>query len=403
MSHATPSFDSMTTPLPHHLVGVWNPSYAESAMDAHLAVLLRWAEARHAGKAADGDVYVWWAKLASPNRQGPLPHAADVVRLQEQIDAGVETHLYLTDYRSLYVGHLDEITADDVPAETPEEADHMPPYYRGRPADFWFRLTDLRRLVSDDTETTIAELKRLKNTRYHDRPVSLYGGMVELPLIVTRADDAAWFSGAEPLTDGRLWAERDARLRGETARLEHELRDDLLGRAVWDALEPAARGFLASGEAVFRAHRDDPGFDFSGPAIEYAKAVETELNALVFPQLRRVLRGRPPAERETRIDGRPLDLGGAAPHQTLGAMLTLLRRDEIVMRALPQALPHDAKWLLGELPPQLESLAELRNPAAHSALLDRDRAVRLREQVMGIGCEGLVVRLARARLRARRP
>ena len=46
---------------------------------------------------------------------------------------------------------------------------------------------------------------------------------------------------------------------------------------MWDALEPATRGFVASGEAVFRAHRDDPGFDFSGPAIEYAKAVETEL------------------------------------------------------------------------------------------------------------------------------
>lgn len=279
----------------------------------------------------------------------------------------------------------------------------MPAYYHGRPADFWFRLLDLRRLVTDDTEGTIAELKRLRNTRYHDRPVSLYGGMVELPLIVTRDEEAAWFSGAEPLTDGRLWAERDAQLRGETERLERELRDDLFGRAVWDALQPATRGFLASGEAVFRARRADPRFDFAAPGIEYAKAVETELNALVFSPIRRVLRGRPPAERETRVDGRPLDLGAAVPHQTLGAVLTLLRHDTLVKRALPTALPHDAKWLLGELPSQLEALADLRNPAAHSTLLDRDRAVQLREQVMGIGCEGLVVRLARARLRAGRP
>lgn len=391
----------MTTPLPRHLVGVWNPSYAESAMDAHLAILLHWAEARAAGRAEPDDVYVWWAKLASPNRQGPLPHAADVLRLEDQIVAGIETHLYITDYRSLYVGHMDEITADDVPGQTPAEADHMPPYYRGRAADFWFKLLDLRRLVADDTEATIAELKRLRNTRYHDRPVSLYGGMVELPLIVTRDEDAAWFSGAEPLTDGRLWAERDANLRGETARLERDLRDDLLGRAVWDALEPATRGFLASGEAVFRARRDDPGFDFSGPAIEYAKAVETELNALLFRALRAALRSRPPAERETRVDGRPLDLGAPVAHQTLGTMLTLLRHDDLVKRALPAALPHDGRWLLGDLPPQLQSLADLRNPVAHSALLDRDRAVRMREHVLGIGCEGLVVRLARARMRRR--
>jgi len=41
--------------------------------------------------------------------------------------------------------------------------------------------------------------------------------------------------------------------------------------------------------------------------------------------------------------------------------------------------------------------------ASLSTLLDRDRAVQLREQVIGIGCEGLVVRLARARLRASPP
>jgi len=372
-------------------------------MDAHLAVLLQWVAERDAKRAEPDDVYVWWAKLTSPNRQGPLPHATEVLRLQDQIQAGVETHLYLTDYRSLYVGHVREITADNVPGETPDEADHMPAYYRGRAADFWFRLLDLRRLVADDTEATIAELKRLRNTRYHDRPVSLYGGMVELPLIVTRDEEAAWFSGAEPLTDGRLWAERDAELRGETERLERELRDDLFGRAVWDVLQPATRGFLASGEAVFRARRADPRFDFSGPAVEYAKAVETELNALVFPPIRRALRGRPPAERETRVDGRPLDLAAAVPHQTLGTVVTLLKHDDLVKRALPKALPHDAKWLLGDLPAQLESLATLRNPAAHSALLDRDRAVQLREQVMGIGCEGLVVRLARASMRASPP
>jgi len=28
--------------LPHHLVTVWNPSYASDAMDEHLAVLIDW-------------------------------------------------------------------------------------------------------------------------------------------------------------------------------------------------------------------------------------------------------------------------------------------------------------------------------------------------------------------------
>ncbi|MDQ3606810.1 MAG: hypothetical protein M3418_11590, partial [Gemmatimonadota bacterium] len=293
-------------PAARHLLTVWNPSYAESAMDAHLEVLLSGVEEREGAQAREDEepAYVWWAKLKSPNRQQPLPHGAEVLALQAQIDQGVETHLYLTDYRSLYVALVDEITGDDVLSDTPGEAEHMPAYYHGRPADFWFRLLDIRRLVADDTVATIAELQKLRNVRYHGRPVSLYGGMVELPLILTREDGTRWFADAELLTEGRLWAELDAEQCGETELMSRELRDNLLGHAVRAVLEPATRAFLANAEAVFRARREDPRFDFSGPTVQYAKAVETELNALLFPALSRVLRGARPSEREVWVEGR---------------------------------------------------------------------------------------------------
>ena len=78
------------TPQPHHLLTLWNPSYAADAVGEHLSVLLDWA-----GR------------------------------------------------------------------------------WRSQFADFWFRLWDIRRLVAGDTAAVIEELKRLRNTRYHDRPVSL--------------------------------------------------------------------------------------------------------------------------------------------------------------------------------------------------------------------------------------
>jgi hypothetical protein len=57
---------------PRHLLTLWNPSYAEDALDAHLRVLLRWAErSRHPADAAspEEDVYVWWATV-SPRQYG---------------------------------------------------------------------------------------------------------------------------------------------------------------------------------------------------------------------------------------------------------------------------------------------------------------------------------------------
>lgn len=53
--------------LQRHLVSVWNPSYTSiDAMEAHLAILLRFAEERRRGNAYHGDVIV--SKLGCGSR-----------------------------------------------------------------------------------------------------------------------------------------------------------------------------------------------------------------------------------------------------------------------------------------------------------------------------------------------
>jgi hypothetical protein len=92
-----------------HLVAVWNPVFAPSAMEQHIRVLQDAARKFRHGKARADEVYVWWGKLRSVNRLEPLPHLDDVLAIeteQGRDDEGPETHLYLTDYASLYVAHL---------------------------------------------------------------------------------------------------------------------------------------------------------------------------------------------------------------------------------------------------------------------------------------------------------
>jgi len=394
----------MTEPnaVPRHLLSVWNPSYADDAMDRHVEVLLRWASREAEGEAEAGDVYVWWAKLRSVNRDEPLHHKADVLALQTQIDAGVETHLYLTDYRSLYAGQLVEVTDRDIPGERPDERAHMPAYYRDREVDVWFRLADIRRLIAGDGPATNEELRNLLNVRYHHRPVSMYGGMVELPLLVERQDGATWFSDLDDLTGGRRWVVRDSELRGETERLSAELRDNLLGPEIWEALHPTSRTFLTTGEAVFRSRREDPGFDFSPTAVEYCKAIETELNAALFPTVQTVLASSPPGDREVPGASRTIDLGRSVPRQTIGAVRHLLCHRPELKGAVRKAFPErDARWLLETLPDELEPLLELRNPAAHAERIKREQIARWRQKILGIGCEGLLVRIVRIKLEGR--
>jgi hypothetical protein len=166
-------------------------------------------------------------------------------------------------------------------------------------------------------------------------------------------------------------------------------------------LESSSRTFLTTAEAVFRARRGDPGFDFSGSAVEVTKAVETELNALVFPALRRILAKAPLAQREVRTNEGLLDLGGRVAHQSLGTIRKLLDDNDVIRQPLRTALPHDWRWLEGELPAQLEPVRDLRNPAAHDRTVTREEMGRLRQSILGIGCEGLLIRIVRAKLRSR--
>lgn len=380
----------------HHFVDVWNPSYASNAMEAHLAILLGATARFDQGQLeSDEDIFVWWGKVRSPNRRQALGKLDRILAIGAELegDENREGHLYLTDYRALYVGHVVGITREDV---RQADAARVPDYYAKNhlDCDFWYKLMDVRRLVADDTLAVIAELRRLRNVDYNDLPVSLYGGMVDLPLIVTRPDGARFFEPAarDDITDGALWAEFDAQA-GGVGGMERELRENLFGDAVWMALEPAARTFIATAEKIFRDHRSDPAFDF-GPVVgNFAKALEVSCNAV----LARVLPEVPERTRGVNVDGRTVDLLGRMP-LSLGQFARAIGGEQALIAALAPKLLHGG-WFTGELPVIADGVARVRNPGVHQHRIGRDPATGLRNQLVGVGCQGVFAELTKVRPR----
>ena len=375
-----------------HLLAVWNPSYANDAMEEHLAILLARAAAAGDRILDDERVYVWWGKVRSSNRQQPLANHGDIQRLASDLEAEQRDSfdLYLTDYRSLYVAEVDEILEGDLPHE---ERSQAPAYYFGEPklnCDFWFCIRDVRRLVVDDMPAVIAALKLLRNVRYHDRPVSLFGGMVDLPLVVTRPDGRAMFDHRERdfATNGRLWAQFDAEQTAGTAAMERELRDNVLGDAVWNALDITARGVLASAEKLFRERRDDPSFDFAPVLTSFAKALEIQTNAT----LRKLLPALPKSARLANINGQTVALDEHEP-LALGPLARVLSEREVAQAV--GAKVRDGAWFTGSLPAILDGVREVRNPATHSTRTDRKTATHWRNRMLGIGTEGIFAAIAR--------
>jgi hypothetical protein len=381
--------DSGTANAPRHLVAVWNPSYEEDALDLHASLLL---ELARDGTTSPDDVYVWWGRVRSPNRQQPLPHTKDVLALDSETDSR-ELHLYLTDYRSLYVALVNEISDD---ADVASDRNHVPAYYGEKElkCDFWFQLADIRALVIDDTLAVQHELQQLRVVTYHNRPVSLYGGMVDLPLIVTRADGRSFFSENEraQLNDGALWVEMDSDRHG-LGGLMADLRDNLFGDSVWMSLEPAVRSFVATGERLMRDHRRDPGFDFSAVLIELSKAVEVQVNAT----LGRVLRTAPEPIRFAHVDGATLDLSRGAA-LTLGQLARVIPSERARFDWIATNVVH-GRWFTEQLPPMLDQLARFRNRGAHSERLARESAVKLRGDILGVGSAGILCDLTKVKRR----
>ncbi len=380
----------------HHLVTVWNPSYAVNAMEQHLAVLLDLADHVDRDALSEDALYVWWGKVRSPNRQAPQAHLDELRAVAREIADGTrdETQLYLTDYQSLYVGDVDGIVEGDLP---PRERRHVPAYYAAGDlsCDFWFRLRDIRRLVTDDMRAVIEELKQLRNVHYHDRPVSLFGGMVDLPLFVTRPDGKRFFDEAEreAQTDGALWAEFDAESGAGVAAMERDLRENLLGEAAWNALEPTTRVFIATAEKLLREHRTDPAFDFGPVMTSFSKALEVQVNAV----LRRALVKVPPSSRRVNLDGRTVDIAEQRA-LGLGQLVSAIARERDLNAALTSALVHGA-WFTGSLPAILDDFRGARNEGTHESRVDRATAERWRNRLLGVGCAGDFVELAKVKVK----
>ncbi|MBA2685568.1 MAG: hypothetical protein H0U66_13860 [Gemmatimonadaceae bacterium] len=386
--------DAQRSPRRLHLVSVWNPSYANDAIDEHLAILLGLARRVDAGEVRADDVYVWWGKVRSQNRQQPQAHvsemraiAAELARTEHE-----EVQLYLTDYRSLYVADVVEIREDVLPES---EQGNVPAYYVDQEltCDYWFMLADIRRLVIDDMPAVIQELKKLGNVHYNDRPVSLYGGMVDLPLFVIRPDGRNFFDERErdSLTGGVLWAEHDASIGTGIAAVERELRDNVIGERAWNALERAACTFIATGEQLFREHRADPAFDFGSVIGAFSKALEVQVNAILRTALGRVTK---PA-RSINMDGRTENL-----LEFRSLMLQELIRvigGEQQLNGELLALLHNGQWFTGSLPAILDEFREVRNPGTHERRIDRKTATEWRNRLLGIGSTGYFVELAKTR------
>jgi hypothetical protein len=134
---------------------------------------------------------------------------------------------------------------------------------------------------------------------------------------------------------------------------------------------------------------DDPAFDLAPALVELSKALEVTCARVLRPVLAKAL---DLVRRQLRAEDLP-DAWAAHP-RTLADWARILGSSKAMAGYLGRTL-RDGRWLAESVGPVLADFARYRNPAAHEAVAGRAFVSRWRQRSLGIGCEGVLARLAR--------
>ena len=383
--------------LQRHFVDVWNPSYTSNAMEAHLAILLGATARFDLGQLEnDEEIYVWWGKVRSPNRRQAIAKLDTILEIGAELerDEEREGHLYLTDYRALYVGHVVGMTRENVGVT---DAAHTPDYYAKNhlECEYWYK-----------SRPGCPPARGRRHARRHRRTAAApESGLQRPPGITLRRNGGLAAHRHSPRRPAALradgWTRSPTRHSGSSSTPRPAAwepwsassgRTSSATASGWRS-EPAARTFIATAEKIFRDHRNDAAFDF-GPVVgNLAKALEVSINAV----LARVLPEVPERARLAAFDGHTVDVLGRMP-LTLGQFARALAGEQALNAAITQRLLHGS-WFTGELVAVADGVAHVRNPGVHQHRVGREAAMIVRNQLVGVGCQGAFSGLAGVRVK----
>jgi hypothetical protein len=109
--------------------------------------------------------------------------------------------------------------------------------------------------------------------------------------------------------------------------------------------------------------------------------------------LRRVGAVMPERDRMVNIDGHSIDLARSRM-LSLGELAHVIAREKAI-NDVARAKLANGGWFSAQLAPVLEDLRETRNLAAHSSRIPAGRVTEIRNRLVGVGCQGVLVELGK--------
>lgn len=121
--------------------------------------------------------------------------------------------------------------------------------------------------------------------------------------------------------------------------------------------------------------------------------MQIDAEATPAGQMHADMQKAPTGLRWINVDGASVDISRNS-HLNLGTLSRVIGEDRERQSWLATNL-REGKWFAEQLPPIIEVIAKERNKASHCSPISPDVITQLRNQLIGVGSEGELIKLAR--------
>lgn len=339
-----------------NLLILFNPYYQKDAIDLHIAIL------KDKGAVGFGKIKSTLTSLSSPKE-------LDWETLSS-ISATSPLQLFLTDYSSLFVAKVIEVSKEIDTTLTPS-------YYQEKElnVEAWFVVVDIIELVHKDFEK-IRDifLANFTTPDYGNHTYTVYGNSYQYPLKIEMKNEINYFISQE-LFYPNIYKSQ------EFLATKNNLISYVFGKDGY-SLHPESLENLVLAEMNFDKNKEDKFYDFTGVAIKYGKATEIEAY-LFFKTLFAFLATTEKEIMNIKFDMQGIsyiikDLDNFRPN--LGTYKFLISHS-LISKSIDL---HDIKWITAGIFPNLSIVQKILNKAAHEDQTSLEKIEFLRNSILGI-------------------
>jgi len=341
-----------------NLLILYNPYYQKNVIKEHLEVLIKNGE-------------VTFGKLKSKLKSTSHPFEEKLQELIQNVNEENYLQLFLTDYSSIYVAKVVQVSTNDLSHKAPE-------YYKNYDVEAWFLIDDMYEIIRNDFESVRDKiLSNFTTPNYGNHTFALYGNSYVYPLIIEQKNEIDYFLDIENKLYKNIYKSEEY-LKYKNI-LQEYVFDDLIY-----AMHPRSLDNIISAEIEYQHYKKDLTYDFNSIIIKYSKVIELEiylflkeLFKVIYDDIKNItytLQG---------INFTMNDFFSYKPN--LGTMRKLLKTPKIKSAVFDRFNDRNFTFFtLQTLPNFIKNFQDIRNESVHGKSASLEDAFDIRSKILGI-------------------